>query len=84
MNGVDIPGSTAPTQVSAENTLDYGVTFGGGVEFPLSPTLSLFVDGRYSIGMADTIPAANKLAGTINVTRKTSAILALAGLAVGF
>jgi len=49
---VEAGGATADIKDSTES-LDYGVHFGAGVEFEVSPGVNVLVDGRYGLGLKD-------------------------------
>lgn len=49
-------GSLGPASFDTNST-DFGLVFGGGLDFPLAGPLAFTVDGRYDLGLSDIQPS---------------------------
>jgi hypothetical protein len=54
---VDCGGGSLGTASLDTNSTDFGLVFGGGLDFPMAGPLALTVDGRYDLGLSDINPS---------------------------
>jgi hypothetical protein len=71
LNGNDVDTSNASLNF---NTIDFALDFGGGIEFPVSPSLKGFVQADYSLGLV------NVANSDVSATWKSRGIQITAGM----
>ena len=58
-------GSLGATTLDTNST-DFGLVFGGGLDFPLAGPLAFTVDGRYDLGLSNIEPSGSTTSSTKN------------------
>lgn len=62
---VDCGSGSLGTASLDTNSTDFGLVFGGGLDFPLAGPLAFTVDGRYDLGLSDITPSSSTSTSSI-------------------